>query len=268
MSLQKLQTRIEQANSMVCVGLDPDYDKLPERFNSEDTPLFEFNKWIIDQTYQSVCAYKPNTAFYEAQGEHGWYQLRLTMEYLSKNYPDIFTICDAKRADIGNTNNGYVQAIFDDLGFDAITLHPYLGQEALQPFLDRADKTCIILCKTSNPGSDEFQDMELDLRRVPLWHYVAEQVADKWNQNQNCMLVTGATYPAQLKQIRQIVGSMPLLVPGIGAQGGDLQAVLEAGLSEDKKGLVINSSRGIIFADNPAEAVEQLKRKIELFVGD
>jgi orotidine-5'-phosphate decarboxylase len=236
----KLDKVVAKNNSLVCVGLDQGE--------------FKFNKKIIDQTHDLVCAYKPNFAFYEARGESGWRDLRLTVEYLQKKYPGIITIADAKRADIGNTNQGYVKAIFDELGFDAVTINPYFGREALQPFLDRQDKGVIILCKTSNPGSREFQD--------GLWQKVAEHVAKDWNVNKNCLLVVGATYPEELKQVRQIVGEMTLLVPGIGAQGGDVAKTVTAGLNSKKSGLIINSSRGIIFSPNPRLEAQKLRDTI------
>ncbi len=257
---EKLSKRVKQVSSLVCVGLDSDLEKLPVRFLKQKQPQLAFNKWIIKQTHQDVCAYKPNLAFYEARGALGWQELALTAQYLRANYPEIVLIADAKRADIGSTNQGYVTAIFDELGFDAVTLNPYLGQEALQPFLDRQDKACIILCRTSNPGAGEFQDLITNGK--PLWQTVAQQVSDKWNQARNCMLVVGATYPAELAQIREIVGEMTLLVPGVGAQGGDLQAVLQAGLTNSNQGLIINSSRGIIFARDPQQAVKNLQQEI------
>lgn len=263
MSLNKLNKRINKTQSLLCIGLDADFDKLPEEFKSKDYPQFEFNKWIIDQTHEYVVAYKPNTAFYEARGAQGWQELALTMDYLEESYPDIFTICDAKRADIGNTNKGYVTAIFDELGFDAITLHPYLGKEALVPFLERDNKVSIILCKTSNPGSGELQDQLIDGKK--LWQLVAEKVSTEWNTNSNCMLVVGATYPDELEEIRQIVGDMPLLIPGIGAQGGDLEATLKAGLTKDKSGLLISSSRGVIFSESPGESAKKLNESINQY---
>ena len=157
--MDKYNSRVEKINSLVCVGLDPDFEKLPEKFKQMSDPQFEFNKWIIDQTAEFAAAYKPNIAFYEARGDKGLAELKLTMEYLQKNYPDIFTVCDAKRADIGNTNQNYVKEVFDWLGADSITLHPYMGKESLQPFLDRTDKLSIILCRTSNPGAGEIQDL-------------------------------------------------------------------------------------------------------------
>lgn len=269
-AIDKLSQRIDQVDSLVCVGLDADISQLPTRFLGLDQPQFEFNKWIIDQTHEHVCAYKPNLAFYEARGVAGWQDLESTMQYLRANHPDIFTIADAKRADIGNTNAGYVQAMYDQLGFDAITLHPYLGKEALSPFLERADKVAIILCRTSNPGAGELQDLftspqpspKIGEGASPMWQVVAQRVSQNWNQHSNCMLVVGATYPQELGKVRQIVGDMPILVPGIGAQGGDLEATLESGLDSRGRGLVISSSRGIIFADNPANETSSLKDKI------
>ena len=197
------------------------------------------------------------------------------MDYLIKNHPDIFTILDAKRADIGNTNNGYVTSVFDWLGFDSMTLHPYFGSEALKPFLDRKDKISIILCKSSNPGSGELQDLEIpDVGRPgfgrptsgkKLWQIVAEKVSKEWNKNNNCMIMVGATYPEEMKKIREITKDMTFLVPGIGTQGGDLEAVMKAGLNSEKLGLIINSSRGIIFAENPREEARKLCEEIRKY---
>ncbi len=256
---QKLLTRIQSANSLLCVGLDSDFEKIPAHLKSEKYLQFAFNKAIIDATHQYAVAYKPNMAFYETRGEEGIHDLKMTMEYLQANYPDIFTICDAKRADIGSTNQGYVTSIFDWYGFDAVTLHPYLGSEALQPFLEREDKVSIILCHTSNPGAGEFQDLEFEGQ--PLWAVVATHVAQKWNAHHNCMLVVGAMYPEEMREIRQVVGDeMIFLVPGIGAQGGDLEKTLNAGLTGPAGGqhnLLINSSRGIIFASSGENFVEE-----------
>jgi orotidine-5'-phosphate decarboxylase len=261
--IAKYNRRAEVANSLLCVGLDSVLERLPDRFKSAEHPQFVFNRWIIDQTHEVVSAYKPNIAFYEARGEAGLHDLALTMDYLREQHPGILTICDAKRADIGSTNMGYVAGILDHLGFDAITLSPYLGREALAPFLSRAEKGCIILCRTSNPGADEFQD--LNVNGKPLWQIVAEQVRDHWNTHGNCMLVAGATYPDELRQIRAIVGEMTLLVPGIGAQGGDIEKTVRAGLNTDGKGMIINSSRGIIFADDPGEAARSLRDAINRY---
>src|SRR5580698_2360462 len=200
--LHKYNRRVEAIDSLLCVGLDAEFDKIPARFLSTEFPQFAFNQWIIDETAEYASSYKPNMAFYEARGSQGIAELQMTVDYLQTRYPDIVTICDAKRADIGNTNQGYVASIFDQLGFDAITLHPYLGSEALAPFLERDDKACIILCRTSNPGAGEFQDLVAGDR--PLWQVVAEKVSSDWNANGNCMLVVGATYPAEMREIRAI----------------------------------------------------------------
>lgn len=258
--MDKLTARWVKSNSLLCVGLDPELAKLPSTVKNGQNPLFEFNKAIIDATAEYVSCYKPNSAFYEALGADGVEQLKLTADYLSKNHPDIPDILDAKRADIGNTNNGYVSFVFDYLGMDAVTLHPYLGHEALQPFLDRTDKGMIILCRTSNPGAGEFQDLLSEGK--PMYQHVAEQVSKKWNKNNNCSLVIGATYPEEMKIIRTIVGSdMPFLVPGIGAQGGDVEAVMKAGLDDNKQGLIISSSREILYASNGDDFAEAARQK-------
>ncbi|NWG16968.1 MAG: orotidine-5'-phosphate decarboxylase [Chloroflexi bacterium] len=258
--ITRYNTRADAVNSLLCVGLDSQIERLPKSFRQDDLPQFSFNRWIIEQTAEYAAAFKANIAFYEACGQQGLHELHLTIDYLRQHYPDIFTICDAKRADIGSTNQAYAQAIFDQMGFDAITLHPYLGREALEPFLSRADKGCIVLCRTSNPGAREFQDLETGGK--PLWLVVAEQVSREWDVKHNCMLVVGATYPEEMRRIRQAVGEMTFLVPGIGAQGGDIEATIHAGLNASGKGLIVNASRSIIFAGNPAEAARSLRDDI------
>lgn len=259
-AIQKFERRAEATGSLLCVGLDPEIDRIPTRFRSEEWPLFAFNRWIIEQTHTCAAAYKPNMAFYEARGTQGLTELELTMKYLRSEHPDVFMICDAKRGDIGNTNRGYAVSIFDVMGFDAVTLHPYLGKEALAPFLDRRDKACIVLCRTSNPGAGEFQDLESDGR--PLWETVAMRVSSEWNAAGNCMLVVGATYPEEMRRIRTIAPEIPFLVPGVGAQGGDVAAVVSAGLDARGKGLLISSSRGILFSEDPAAAAQTLRDEI------
>src|SRR6202012_4192524 len=191
----KLARRMQAANSLLCVGLDPDFAKLPARFLDDASPQQRFGEWIVDQTAEFAAAIKLNAAFYEARGSQGVAEMERTIEYVRERHPELVTICDAKRGDIGNTNQGYVEAIFDRMGFDAVTLHPYLGREALEPFLKRRDKMCIVLCRTSNPGAGEFQDSSVDGR--PLWLAVAEHVSSTWNIYGNCALVVGATYPAE-----------------------------------------------------------------------
>lgn len=260
--LQKLERRMEAVNSLVCVGLDPQMDKLPERFRGAALPMFEFGKWVIEQTHEFVAAYKPNMAFYEARGVLGLEELDRTMAFLHEEHPEIVTICDAKRADIGSTNRGYVAAIFDAMGFDGVTLHPYLGREALMPFLEREDKASIVLCRTSNPGAGEFQDLLVDGR--PLWQTVAERVSREWNAEGNCMLVVGATYPEEMRKIREVAPEMTFLVPGVGAQGGDVAEVVAAGLDAKGKGLLISSSRAILQADDPGAAARVLRDEIRI----
>jgi orotidine-5'-phosphate decarboxylase len=261
--IEKYEQRVQAAGSLLCVGLDSRLEQLPDRFVMEEFPQYAFNRWIIDQTAPYVSAYKPNIAFYEARGGAGIAELAMTMAYLREHYPAILTICDAKRADIGSTNEGYVAAIFDYLGFDAVTLNPYLGREALGPFLARTDRGCILLCRTSNPGAGEFQDLLVDGQ--PLWEMVARRVHDEWNSDGNCMLVAGATYPEELARIRKIAGDMTLLVPGVGAQGGDVEQTVRAGLNSGGKGVIINLSRGIIFAENPGQAARALRDQINQY---
>lgn len=259
--VQRYEQRARSVGSLVCVGLDPEMARIPTRFHREEWPLFAFNRWVIAQTHTFAAAYKPNMAFYEARGVQGLRELELTMEHLREAHPEIFTICDAKRGDIGNTNRGYASAIFDTMGFDAVTLHPYLGREALMPFLEREDKACIMLCRTSNAGAGEFQDLKIGGR--PLWEAVAERVSTQWNTAGNCMLVVGATYPEEMRRIRQIAPEMPFLVPGVGAQGGDVAAVVAAGMDARGAGLLISSSRGILFSDDPAAAARDLRDEIQ-----
>jgi orotidine-5'-phosphate decarboxylase len=271
MSFQnKLEALVEKNNSLVCVGLDSDIDKLPEKFRHHENAQSEFNKAIIDATNDLVCCYKPNSAFYESRGAKGINELKLTCDYIKGIYPDIPIILDAKRADIGNTNRGYVKFAYEYLGVDAITLNPYLGQEAIKPFIEIADKGAIILCKTSNPGSEEFQDLSVGEKK--LYQIVAEKVAKEWNSAGNCSLVVGATYPEELREVREIVGDMTILVPGIGAQGGDIEKTVKAGLNSKKAGLIIHVSRSVLFAsseddfaDKAREETEKLKNEINKY---
>ncbi len=258
--LEKYNKRAKEINSLLCVGLDADFKKIPERFLALEFPQFEFNKWIIEETHEYAAAYKPNSAFYEARGDKGIKELKMTSDYLAERYPDIVRILDAKRGDIGNTNQGYVDFIFDWLNFDAVTIYPYLGLEAVQPFLDRKDKAIIILCRTSNSGAKDFQD--LIVNDVPLWQIVAEKISSEWNKNNNCMLVVGATYPQELKKIRSIAPGITFLVPGVGAQGGNVKEVIDSGINKSGLGLIINSSRGIIFAENPKKEAEITRDEI------
>lgn len=258
--IQKLSAVVDKNDSLLCIGLDVDLDKIPATLKNEGTPLFVFNKAIIDATHDLVCAYKPNSAFYEAYGPEGIEQLKQTADYIHQNHPNIPIILDAKRGDIGNTNNGYTSSIFDYLGMDAVTLHPYFGRESLQPFLDREDKGIIILCRSSNPGAGEFQDLITDGK--PVYQHVAKEVVEKWNDKNNCLLMVGATYPEEMKIVRKIAGpEMAFLVPGIGAQGGDIGAAVKAGIGANKKGLIINSARDIIYASGGDDFAEAARNR-------
>lgn len=244
---EKLDARVDKVKSFLCVGLDPVLEKIPPRFRNTSAPFFNFNKHIIDTTHIFVCAYKPNSAFYEAHGAEGIKQLKQTCDYIKLRYPDIPLILDAKRGDIGSSNEAYSQYAFDYLNADALTLHPYLGYESLKPFLEKKDKGFFIMCKNSNPGAGELQDLLVGNKK--LYELIAEKVAGEWNKNGNCMLVVGATYPAELRKVREIVGNTTILVPGVGAQGGDIKRVLKEGLNMSKRGLIISVSRDILFAE-------------------
>lgn len=254
---EKYEKIVEKNNSLLCIGLDSDLNKVPPTIKNLQNPLFEFNKAITDATHDLVCAYKPNSAFYEAEGDRGVLQLKMTCDYIRQNYPEIPIILDAKRADIGSTNNGYLAYAFKYIGADAITLNPFPGKEGMKPFLEKKDKGCIIWCKSSNPGSGEFQNLLID--KEPLYKIIARKVAGEWNTSGNCLLVVGATYPEELAEIRKIVGDMTLLVPGIGAQGGNVEKTIKAGLNSQKMGMIINSSRGIIFAGNGEDFAQKAR---------
>ena len=258
----KYKARAEAANSLLCVGLDPDLAHIPARFRDQSAPLFAFSRYIIDATAEFAAAFKPNSAFYEAHGAAGYAQLQQTCDYIHQQHPGIVTICDAKRGDNANTNAGYVTAIFDKLGCDAITLHAYLGQEALMPFLRRTDKACIILCRTSNAGARELQDLLIDSSGQPLWQVIAERVTQHWDNDGNCMLVVGATYPDEMRQLRAIAPRTTFLVPGLGTQGGDIAAVIDAGLDTSGAELIMSVSRAVLYADDPAAAARSFRDEI------
>ena len=252
--IDKLNQIWAKNNSLVCVGLDPDLAKMPECVKSLKNPIFAFNKAIIDATCRDVCCYKPQIACYEGQSAEE--DLAMTLEYIRSVCPEVPVILDAKRGDIGNTSKMYAKEAFERYQADAVTLNPYMGMDALKPFLDYEEKGAVILCRTSNGGAKEIQELQL-ANGLPLYKHVAALIAGPWNYNGNNMLVAGATAPAELGEIRKIVGKTPLLVPGIGAQGGDLEGVLKFGLTEEKTGLVINSSRGIIYASNGEDFAEK-----------
>jgi orotidine-5'-phosphate decarboxylase len=273
-SFMNLLNQKWKEGKFVCVGLDSDYSKLPESVKDKwkdkktdqgvdlsiEASLYEFNKAIIDATHDLVSSYKINSAFYEYSGLA--YEAMLnTFHYIKRTYPEIPVILDAKRADIGNTNEGYVRMAFETLKADAITVHPYMGRESLKPFLDQKNKGIIVLVKTSNPGSGEFQELEVD--GMSLYQVVAEYVSKNWNKNGNVGIVVGATYPDQLRKIREIVGDIPILIPGIGAQGGDLEDAVKAGKDSHGQGMIISSSRAIIYASNGEDFAEKAREETE-----
>lgn len=269
MTTQELVAQIKKKKSFLCIGLDVDLDKIPSHLLKDEDPIFAFNKAIIDATHHFCVAYKPNTAFYEAYGLKGWKSLEKTINYLNQTYPEIFTIADAKRGDIGNTSAMYAKAFFEDLAFDSLTVAPYMGKDSIEPFLAFKDKHTIMLALTSNEGAFDFQTKKIDEKEV--YKHVLE-TSKNWKNSENLMYVVGATKAEYFKEIRKIVPNSFLLVPGIGAQGGNLQDVCKYGLSENI-GLLINSSRGIIyasqdlnFAKNAAFKAEELQIQMQSFL--
>jgi orotidine-5'-phosphate decarboxylase len=255
------------AKSSVCVGLDPDLSLVPEILRSEKNPILEFNRAIIDATLEYAGAYKPNFAFYEAMGIEGWQILIDTVKHIRSRSDKVLIIADAKRGDIGNTSLKYAQAILHEMNFDCITLSPYMGFDSVEPFIRDEKKGAFVLCLTSNKGSDDFQ--RIDAGGQKNYERIANSVLE-WNKLNNCGLVVGATHPGEMKHIRSISGDMPFLVPGIGAQGGDLEAVVRANWDGSKVNAFINSSRGIIyaskekdFAERAGEETAKLKKSIE-----
>ena len=246
MTIEQLVREIHKKKSFLCIGLDVDLKKIPQHLLEEEDPIFEFNKAIIDATHHLCVAYKPNTAFYEAQGIKGWKALEKTINYLNINYPNIFTIADAKRGDIGNTSKMYAKAFFEDLGFDSVTVAPYMGKDSVEPFLSFKNKHTILLALTSNEGAYDFQTKRME--GVELYKTVLA-TSKSWNNSENLMYVVGATKAEFLAEIRKIIPDSFLLVPGVGAQGGSLEEVCKYGITKNI-GLLINSSRGIIYASN------------------
>ena len=246
MTTAQLIKQIKVKKSFLCIGLDVDLNKIPKHLLAFEDPIFEFNKAIIDATHHLCVSYKPNTAFYEAYGLKGWKSLEKTIQYLNTNYPEIYTIADAKRGDIGNTSTMYAKAFLEDLAFDSVTVAPYMGKDSVEPFLAFKDKHTIILALTSNKGAFDFQTLETNGQE--LYKQVLE-TSKTWENSENLMYVVGATKAEYFKEIRKIIPNNFLLVPGVGAQGGNLQDVCKYGMS-DNVGLLINSSRGIIYAGN------------------
>ena len=250
--MHKLRDRWQQADTLVCVGLDPDPAKFPETFVADagfddGEALFHFCRDIVDATAEYACAFKPQIAYFAAHND-GEAALQRLLAHIAATHPDVPVILDAKRGDIGSTAEQYATEAFDRFGADAVTLNPYMGHDSAAPFLRRDDRGCIFLCHTSNPGARDFQELQVD--GAPLYQHVARTIAEGWNVHGNCALVVGATFPEELKLIRRIVGDMPLLIPGIGAQGGDVAAVVRNGTTADGTGLMINSSRGILYASS------------------
>jgi orotidine-5'-phosphate decarboxylase len=255
----------EKHYSLVCVGLDPEIERFPRHIAADASPIFQFNKAVIDATHDLVCAYKPQFAHYAAYEAED--QLERTIDYIHRTYPDVPVILDAKRGDVGNTAERYAIEAFERYGADAVTVNPYLGGDALEPFLKHADKGVVILCRTSNRGAGELQDLQVGERK--LYQVVAQLAAQRWNTRGNCLLVVGATYPGELAEVRELVGEMPLLVPGVGAQGGDVAQVVQCGQTRRGTGLIVSSSRAILyasagedFAAAARKATETLRRQI------
>lgn len=257
---EKLQKIVKKNNSLLCVGLDIDAEKMPKHLLKNKNGYLEFNKSIIDVTKDLVCAYKLNMAFYEALGLDGYKLLEETIKYIPK---DIVIILDGKRNDIGNTAKKYAKSIFEILGADCVTVTPYLGEDGIKPFLDYKEKCSFILCRTSNPSAVDFQDLKIDQK--PLYEHVANKIKE-WNTNNNCGAVVGATYPDELEQIRKILGKyIPLLIPGVGSQGGDVEKTVKNGTNSKGEMAIINSSRGIIYAKDIRLAALSLRDEINKY---
>lgn len=252
-SVNNLVEQIRRKKSFLCVGLDVSLDKIPQHLLKESDPIFAFNKAIIDATHQQAVCYKPNIAFYEAYGLKGWQSLQKTIDYINENYPEIFTIADAKRGDIGNTSTMYAKAFFEQLNFDSITVSPYMGKDSVQPFLNFTDKATIVLALTSNEGASDFQFQSVGDQNL---YQIVLETSQKWGNSQNLMYVVGATKADFLQKVREIVPNHFLLIPGVGAQGGSLSEVCKYGMN-DQVGILVNSSRGIIYASSGEDFAEK-----------
>jgi orotidine-5'-phosphate decarboxylase len=250
--LEQLKAAWTRNDSLVCVGLDPELEKFPARLAGQPSPIFQFNRAIIDATADLVCAYKPQFAHYAAYEAED--QLERTIEYIHQHHPGIPVILDSKRGDVGNTAERYALEAFERYGADAVTVNPYLGSDSLEPFLKYEDRGVIVLCRTSNPGAGDLQDLDTGGRKV--YEVVAQLAASRWNSRGNCALVVGATYPQELAQVRALTGDMPFLVPGVGAQGGDVQAVVTHGQTATGDGLMVSSSRAILYAASDETWIE------------
>ncbi|MCZ8090524.1 MAG: orotidine-5'-phosphate decarboxylase [Flavobacterium sp.] len=265
MTTQQLIQQIQQKKSFLCIGLDVDVTKIPQHLLELEDPIFEFNKAIIDATHDLCVSYKPNTAFYEAYGLKGWQSLQKTIDYINQNHPEIFTIADAKRGDIGNTSTMYAKAFLEDLNFDSVTVAPYMGKDSVEPFLAFENKHTILLALTSNEGAFDFQTKVSEGKEL---YKTVIETSKSWKNSENLMYVVGATKADYFTEIRKIVPDSFLLVPGVGAQGGSLQEVCKLGMNKNV-GLLINSSRGIIYASDEINFAqkareEALKLKLEM----
>jgi len=250
--IEKLRNRWQQADSLVCVGLDPEPAKFPAHLRGDADAIFAFCRAIVDATADLACAFKPQIAHFAAHGAED--ALQRLIAHIHAAHPGVPVILDAKRGDIGSTAQHYAAEAFERYRADAVTVNPYLGRDSVQPFLDHADKGVILLCRTSNPGSRDLQELDVGGRK--LYQHVAELVANQWNGNGNCALVVGATWPQELADVRARIGDVPLLVPGVGAQGGDVEAVVKNGCTSDGAGLMISSSRAILYAGNGEDFAE------------
>ncbi len=257
MTAQQLYDQVQQKQSFLCIGLDTDMERIPQHLLATEDPIFEFNKAIIDATHDLAVSYKPNTAFYEAHGLKGWQSLEKTIDYLNQKHPEVFTIADAKRGDIGNTSAMYAKAFLQDMNFDSVTVAPYMGKDSVSPFLAVKNKFTILLALTSNEGAFDFQTQSTadgELYKTVL------KTSQTWENSENLMYVVGATKAEYFKEIRNIVPDNFLLVPGVGAQGGSLQEVCKYGMN-DTVGLLINSSRGIIYASKGEDFAEKAREE-------
>lgn len=257
MTTQKLVQQIHKKKSFLCIGLDVDLTKIPPHFLKSEDPIFEFNKAIIDATCDLCVAYKPNIAFYEAHGLKGWESLQKTINYLNEKHPEIFTIADAKRGDIGNTSTMYAKAFLKDLNFDSVTVAPYMGKDSVEPFLAFENKFAILLALTSNEGAFDFQTKNVEGKEL---YKTVIETSKTWKNSERLMYVAGATKAEYFTEIRNIIPDSFILVPGVGAQGGSLQEVCKYGMN-DKIGLLINSSRGIIYASNGNDFAEKAREE-------
>jgi orotidine-5'-phosphate decarboxylase len=247
---ERLDRAYAAADSLVCVGLDPDLARLPDDLRGDDEPLLAFNRRIVDATFDLCAAYKPQIAFYSALGKEA--ELSASIRYIRERAPAALVVLDAKRGDIGNTAEAYAREAFERYDADAVTVNPYMGEDAVLPFLARPERGAVLLCRTSNPGGHDFQDLVID--GLPLYRRVAQRAASRWNQHENLMLVVGATRPQEMAELRRAHPELSFLVPGIGAQGGDLEGILSAGLDAGGKGLLVSSSRAVIYAGGGTSA--------------